>query len=343
MKGGDGDDYLDGGEGYDRAGFFGAATGVHVDLRLQGEAQDTGQGMDTLVNIENLSGTSFADTLIGDDADNLILPSGGDGDRLFGMGGDDTFALVFGGSGIFNGGDGSDSVQFSSNGAGGLSALTVDLSDSGEQDTGAGLFTFKDIENVSGSDFDESNDLLTGSSAANILAGALADDVLTGARGDDLLLGDGSIGTDWPIGLSGPAAVLYEGAGEGADTLDGGAGADTLVGGGGGDDLSGGAGKDVLLYLSLSDSGDATGTDLIVDLNRKDTIDLSAIDADSTADGDQAFHLVKAFHGKAGELVRAYDAENEVTHFLMDVDGDREADMQIDATGDQHAFAGFVL
>jgi hypothetical protein len=41
--------------------------------------------------------------------------------------------------------------------------------------------------------------------------------------------------------------------------------------------------------------------------------------------------------------VRSYDAGNDVTHFLMDIDGDGQADMQIDASGDQHAFSGFVL
>ena len=50
--------------------------GATVDLRLQGQAQNTGsQGWDTLVGIENLSGTPFADTLIGDDNANWLWGS----------------------------------------------------------------------------------------------------------------------------------------------------------------------------------------------------------------------------------------------------------------------------
>ena len=60
LDGGVGDDLIDGGAGIDRAAFFsGATAGVTVDLNLQGQAQNTGQGMDTLVNIENVSGTAY--------------------------------------------------------------------------------------------------------------------------------------------------------------------------------------------------------------------------------------------------------------------------------------------
>src|SRR5207253_89691 len=80
VNGGLGDDYIDGGAGIDRAAYFTSATnGVHVDLNLQGTAQDTGQGVDTLVNIENVTGTAFGDTLIGDGGDNWL---GGQSDAL---------------------------------------------------------------------------------------------------------------------------------------------------------------------------------------------------------------------------------------------------------------------
>ena len=50
---------IDGGAGWDRATFTtGAIAGVTVDLNIVG-AQNTGQGLDTLVNIEHVSGTGF--------------------------------------------------------------------------------------------------------------------------------------------------------------------------------------------------------------------------------------------------------------------------------------------
>jgi len=346
LKGGADNDYLNGGAGADRVSFLGAAGPVHVDLRIH-EAQDTGEGMDTLVSIENLSGTAGDDVLIGDGQNNVLNGSGGS-DSLVGNGGDDLFAWADGGDNTIDGGTGDDTLQIDSNGAGDIVSSTVDLARTDAQDSGAGTFTLSGVENLSGSIHDESADHFSGDGGANILAGANADDELRGLGGADLLLGDGAIRADFgPNGYSGVQTIELEGFGSGADLLDGGTGNDTLIGGGGGDSLTGGAGKDVFVYLSSLDSfgavDDPAGIDTIFDLEKKDVVDLSAIDADTTADGDQAFHLVKAFKGHAGELMRSYDAETNLTHFFMDLDGDRESDMQIAVVGDQHAFVGFVL
>lgn len=75
--------------------------------------------------------------------------------------------------------------------------------------------------------------------------------------------------------------------GLGDDTLLGGAGADTLFGGAGSDQLTGGNGSDVFRFTSHADSGD-----VIRDFVRgADRIDLSAIDANTTLLGDQAFEF----------------------------------------------------
>jgi hypothetical protein len=60
------------------------------------------------------------------------------------------------------------------------------------------------------------------------------------------------------------------------------------------------------------------------------TIDLGQVDADITQDGDQAFHVVEAFTGQAGELVEAVDEFRGVSMVLGDVDGDGAADFEID-------------
>jgi hypothetical protein len=134
--------------------------------------------------------------------------------------------------------------------------------------------------------------------------------------------------------------------GKTGETLSGdgpfGSGDDSLTGGGGADSLSGGAGSDRFVYLKLADSAGAKA-DLITDLGDEDIIDLSKIDANSTRDGNQAFHLVAALDGHAGQVALTYDAANDVTRLKLDVDGDAKADATILISGDLHGFTNFVL
>ena len=64
LNGGTGADVLDGGDGIDTASYLGAKAGVTVDL---GQKTGTGDAAgDTFISIENLEGSAFADTLVGD-------------------------------------------------------------------------------------------------------------------------------------------------------------------------------------------------------------------------------------------------------------------------------------
>ena len=84
LDGGQGDDILDGGAGWDRATYAPSAlAGVIVDLNIVGVAQATGQGNDTLLGIEHVSGTRFDDTLTGNAGDNWIW-GGSDGSGVTG-------------------------------------------------------------------------------------------------------------------------------------------------------------------------------------------------------------------------------------------------------------------
>lgn len=105
-----GDDYIDGGDGRDTASYTSAANGVYVDLALQGSAQVTGVGSDTLVNMESISGSLHADSLYGDGNDNSLLGQAGD-DELFGRGGDDLL-YGLGGTDELDGGSGVDTAVF---------------------------------------------------------------------------------------------------------------------------------------------------------------------------------------------------------------------------------------
>ncbi|MDQ3124245.1 MAG: hypothetical protein M3Q74_01385 [Pseudomonadota bacterium] len=102
LRGGDGDDFLhgglgadtlDGGSGVDTASYHAATTGVRVDLNVQGVAQNTGEGLDLLISIENLEGSAFNDVLTGDGAANVIYENAGGDDVLAGGGGDDEIRI----------------------------------------------------------------------------------------------------------------------------------------------------------------------------------------------------------------------------------------------------------
>ena len=60
FRGNAGDDFIDGGRGYDRSSYRNSAEGVQIDLAL-GKASSASQGTDTLRSIEDIQGSNFAD------------------------------------------------------------------------------------------------------------------------------------------------------------------------------------------------------------------------------------------------------------------------------------------
>ena len=101
-----GNDCLDGAEGLDRAVYSQAGGPVVVNLAT-GRARGA-DGADTLVNIENVNGSRFDDTLVGDSGDNGLLGLGGS-DSLSGRPGTD---VLLGGPGDddVSGGPGNDDL-----------------------------------------------------------------------------------------------------------------------------------------------------------------------------------------------------------------------------------------
>lgn len=86
LSGDAGADTIDGGAGIDRALYSSATAGVVASLDSGGSFGDA-MG-DSYVNVENLYGSFFADTLEGDAANNLIVGLLGN-DELLGLGGND--------------------------------------------------------------------------------------------------------------------------------------------------------------------------------------------------------------------------------------------------------------
>lgn len=175
---------------------------------------------------------------------------------------------------------------------------------------------------------------LTGNKGANTLDGKGGNDTLKGGNGNDKLLGGN--GNDKLFGGNGHDRLeghkgndRLEGAG-GKDVLLGGEGNDTLFGGGGKDRLDGGNGADVFVFKAKGDSVVGGNRDTIAGFDSgSDRINLSAIDADSTAKGNQAFHFIgdKGFSGDAGEL--RYTTSGSGLIVETDIDGNGKADMQI--------------
>lgn len=155
--------------------------------------------------------------------------------------------------------------------------------------------------------------------ALALLKSALSgDDKMSGGRYSDVLYGYNGNDT-----LTGNAS---------RDKLYGGAGNDKLYGGADGDKLYGGGNKDTFIFKKASDSAvSGTGRDSIYDFSKKqgDKIDLSAIDANWKASGNQAFKFIgdDDFHGKAGEL--RYTKYKSDTYIQADANGDRKADFGI--------------
>lgn len=190
-------------------------TGAHdvaPDFNGSYTASDNHGGSDTAnVSISyqdghTLTGTAGDDILVAGAGNNVInagdgndvLTAGSGNNEMHGGAGND---LLYSGAGndLLDGGTGSDTASY----AHAMAAVTVNLGLLGAQNTlGAGTDTLTGIENLLGSNF---NDSLTGDGNSNVINGGLGNDVLNGGGGDDLLIG-----------------------GLGNNNLTGGAGADTF-------------------------------------------------------------------------------------------------------------------
>ncbi|MCV6577012.1 MAG: hypothetical protein OIF58_14900 [Cohaesibacter sp.] len=117
LIGGAGADILDGGDGWDTAVYWDAASGVRVNL--SDDSKNTGIAAgDSFVNIEAVIGSSYDDTITGDDGWNGLY--GGEGDDV--LNGKDGNDNIEGGEGddvfIFAAGDDDDVIEDFSAGSG---------------------------------------------------------------------------------------------------------------------------------------------------------------------------------------------------------------------------------
>jgi Ca2+-binding RTX toxin-like protein len=247
-----GADTLDGGAGIDTADYSASAAGVTIDLGL-GTASGGDAAGDTLIGIENVTGSASADDLTGAAGVN-ILSGGAGNDVLAGLDGADTL----------DGGGGSDTADYTASTAGIIISLQAGTAAGGHAEGD----TLTSIENLTGSAFD---DTLTGAADANRLTGGAGNDILAGLGGADTLDGGAGIDTaDYSASAAGVTIDLGLGTASGGDAagdtligienLTGSSFGDTLTGtNGGANSLSGGAGNDMLAGLGGADTLDGGG------------------------------------------------------------------------------------
>lgn len=218
--------------------------GVTVNL-VTGIASDGWGGTDTLTSIERVTGTSFADSMVG----------GAEGNRFRGRAGNDTL----------NGGLGGDFAEYNN----ATEGVTVNLTNGTATDGEGGTDRLVSIEHVIGSNH---ADHLTGVAQAarsvSDLRGGAGNDTLVGITGQfvradyaDQTIGlsinlasgtanDGRGGTDTLINIRG--VVMF---GEHADTLLGTAAGDWFSPSEGADSVDAGGGLDIVSYGGTDTGG----------------------------------------------------------------------------------------
>ncbi len=274
IEGGGGNDYINGLSGSNAVSYMGSTAAVTVRLYNGTGTGGDAEG-DTLVNMQNIIGSTHNDTLIGTYNSANFISGGLGNDYLFGLSGGDA---LYGGWGddLLDGGDGADSL----NGGIGIDTATY-ASSAGNvtvrlyNGTGVGSQAHGDvlngIENLVGSAFVDS--LIGSYGVDNVLEGGPGADYLDGLTGNNTASYAGS--------ATGVTAKLWNGTGIGGDAngdtlvnfqnLIGSAQADTLIGSYVTDNvINGGEGNDHMFGLTGDDSfafNDNFGNDTIHDFN----------------------------------------------------------------------------
>lgn len=263
---------------------------------------------------EEFGSVEVHEVIIDAGSGNDTVKSSGSGDgyvktTAWGGDGNDTLDITTSSGAVYSakaeskvyGGDGNDLIKIHNFASADVASIVIDVQGGAGNDVidvtaVPGYWTSVALKATGG----DGNDKIVTRVAFNPTAGGeeIANRIYGGDGNDDLRASTkstssnahteiyGGSGNDY-VRAYGAANATLDG-GDGADTIIGGRGNDTITGGGGADDLYGGIGDDTFVYLWAS-GGKASSRDTIHDFEKGDVIDLSAIDADPDAAGDQAF------------------------------------------------------
>lgn len=163
-------DTINGFLGIDTVNYALATSAVNVSLSISGPQNTGGSGVDTLISIENITGSNFSDTLQGNSGNNVL-----------------------------NGGLGNDFVSYSS----AAGSVSINLS-SGVVTGAAGSDTLISIENAIGSNF---ADTIVGGIGNNIIVSGAGNDNISASLGSDVIDGGSEIDTVNYSTLTGPITL----------------------------------------------------------------------------------------------------------------------------------------
>jgi Ca2+-binding RTX toxin-like protein len=344
-----GNNVLNGSTGVDTASYAYAGSAVSVSLAVTAAQATGGSGSDTLLGIENLTGSNYNDQLTGNAAANLlnggagndVLNGGADLDRMTGGDGSDTYYV-----------DNIRDVVIETNATASIGGsdtvfslisvytLGANVENGRLLTTGAATLTGNSLYNTlySGA----GSNVLDGSAGIDSLAVTTAQ--ATGGSGSDILLAiENLTGSNYDDKLTGNTVANLLNGGAGNDTLLGGGGNDTLIGSTGKDVLTGDIGNDIFDFNALAETGLTSSTwDIITDFTRgADKLDLSTLDANSATLVNDAFTSVigsTAAFSAAGQLKVA----GGVLYGNTDADGAAEFAIQIIGTNSLTT-ADFIL
>ena len=254
------------GNGNTRILYWNATAAVNVDIAAGTAVGDGSVGTDTFTGVVQVRGSSFNDTLKGSNN------AAGTTEIFDGWTGND----------LIDGRGGFDQAAYNSNNPLTTAGITVNMTaGTVAGDASIGNDTLRSIEQVSGTNFNDTYDATNFGAAGFLDANAYnvgnngTFNSFIGNGGNDTIIGNGNTQASYSTATAGVTVDMVQGiadgdasvghdtftgvnniqgsnfddlitGGGGNDTLGGGAGVDTLNGGGGNDVITGGAGNDVI-------------------------------------------------------------------------------------------------
>jgi Ca2+-binding RTX toxin-like protein len=232
---GAGNNILNGGAGTDTVSYSQAAAAINVSLALATAQATGGSGSDTLVGIENLTGSNFNDTLTGNSGANT-LNGGAGADRMAAGDGSDNYYVDNAGDVVTETSStatgGSDTVHSA------LASYTLgaNIENGRILSTGTANLTGNELDNVLY--VGAGNNVFNGGLGTDTVSYTYAASAVTVSLASTAAQATGGSGTDTLVNVESLTGSNYN------DKLTGNSGANTLNGGSGADNMAAGDGSD---------------------------------------------------------------------------------------------------